>query len=252
MANKTSPVPFSQLPAFFRGHLFLFDKPSRETYQQSVGTRILFICIALEGVIRPLLRAAAPWFDLGRIEWNGIALAAFMTILAIGLTRGLARVHFTQIGLCPWSRWSQSEKWYFPQALVLALLVFTFVRKANLVALVEVPAWFQTTVAVFGWQMNWGFYQEYVYRGLLQTELTRRWGSVTGILLSNLIFTFGPLHAYHFWIGIENPGHLWIFAAIFSIGLVFGILFHRSGNLWMVGVMHGFGDFFIDGLGTIR
>lgn len=83
--------------------------------------------------------------------------------------------------------------------------------------------------------MIWGFYQEFLYRGMLQTELVRRWGARTGILVSNLIFTFGPLHAYHFRAARVNPSHLWIFAATFAIGLFFALIFRRSGNLWIVG-----------------
>ena len=94
-------------------------------------------------------------------------------------------------------------------------------------------------------------YQELLYRGLLQTELVRRWGTLTGILVSNLVFTFGPLHAYHFLAAQRSPSHLWIFAAIFSIGLLFAILYKRSGNLWIIGVMHGLGDWFIDGLARV-
>jgi membrane protease YdiL (CAAX protease family) len=90
-----------------------------------------------------------------------------------------------------------------------------------------------------------------VYRGALQTELIRRWGMLRGIVVSNLIFTFGPLHAYHFLAAQENPSHLWIFAAIFGIGLLFSILYQRSGNLGMVGIMHGLGDWFMDGLAQV-
>jgi len=49
----------------------------------------------------------------------------------------------------------------------------------------------------------------------------------------------------------KNPSHLWIFAAIFSIGLLFAILYKRSGNLWIIGVMHGLGDWFLDGLAQV-
>ncbi len=99
--------------------------------------------------------------------------------------------------------------------------------------------------------MIWGFYQELVYRGVLQTELVRRWGTGAGILVSNLVFVFGPLHACHFSVSQRNPSHLRIFAAIFITGLLFAVLFERSGNLWIIGVMHGIGDWFIDGLARV-
>jgi membrane protease YdiL (CAAX protease family) len=43
-----------------------------------------------------------------------------------------------------------------------------------------------------------------------------------------------------------------MFAAIFMIGFFFGVLFRRSGNLVIVGVLHGLEDGYIDGLGTLR
>jgi membrane protease YdiL (CAAX protease family) len=90
----------------------------------------------------------------------------------------------------------------------------------------------------------WGFYQEVVYRGILQTELVRRMGSVGGILVGNFLFTFGPLHFYHF---SSTSSALPMFAGIFAIGLFFAVLFQRSGNLWMVAIFHGLGDSYISG-----
>ena len=39
-----------------------------------------------------------------------------------------------------------------------------------------------------------------------------------------------------------------MFAAVFAVGLFFGILFHRSGNLAIVATFHGIGDVFLTGL----
>ncbi len=93
----------------------------------------------------------------------------------------------------------------------------------------------------------WGFYQELMYRGILQTELVRRWGPVAGILVSNTLFTFGPLHFYHF----AGMSPLPMFTWIFAIGLFFGVLLWRSGNLWIVGVLHGVGDAYFTGLPNV-
>jgi len=69
-------------------------------------------------------------------------------------------------------------------------------------------------------------------RATSYTSLVRRWGAVRGILVSNIVFTFGPLHFYHFARGFAS---LPLFAAIFLTGVFFATLFERSGNLWMVG-----------------
>ena len=36
-----------------------------------------------------------------------------------------------------------------------------------------------------------------------------------------------------------------MFAAIFLIGLFFGVLFRRSGNLWMAAIFHAIGNAYI-------
>ncbi len=83
---------------------------------------------------------------------------------------------------------------------------------------------------------------------MLQSELVRRWGAFAGILVANLLYTFGPLHWNHF-----TPVNVPMFAAIFAIGLFFGILFHRSGNLWIVAVIHGIGNaYIVTSLGSAR
>jgi membrane protease YdiL (CAAX protease family) len=89
----------------------------------------------------------------------------------------------------------------------------------------------------------WGFHQEVMYRGLLQTELVRKLGPVAGIVLANLLFTFGPLHFYH----LSRPSPWPMMAGIFAIGLFFAVLCHRSRNLWLPAVFHGIGTAWILG-----
>ena len=44
-----------------------------------------------------------------------------------------------------------------------------------------------------------------------------------------------------------------MFASIFAIGLFFGILFRRSGNLWIVAFIHGIGNaYIVTSLGSLR
>jgi len=85
----------------------------------------------------------------------------------------------------------------------------------------------------------WGIVQELIYRGLLQTELVRRLGSITGVVIANLVFTFGPLHFNYFGLGTDSGPRWGMFAAIFGIGLLFGLIYRRSGNLWIPALMHG-------------
>jgi membrane protease YdiL (CAAX protease family) len=96
---------------------------------------------------------------------------------------------------------------------------------------------------VFVPYLFFGFYQEVIYRGILQSELVRRWGALVGTLAANVFYTFGPLHWYYF----SERASLAVpmFAAIFAIGFFFGVLFRRSGNLWIVAIIHGIGNAYI-------
>lgn len=234
------------------GYLFLFDKSAQAADPAGAGLRILATCLLLEGFIRPILRSVTIGSGGDYLAWRGLALVATMLLLAVGLTYLWIRRPFSCLGLWGWRRWGQTERWFFPQVLVIGLLVHAGLQGGNLRSLPHQPAWVGATLIVAAYQMSWGFYQEYVYRGLLQGELVRRWGAVWGILVSNLLFTFGPLHIYHLGMGRSNPAHLLIFLAIFAIGLYFGVLFYTSRNLWMIGLLHGLGDFFIDGLPLLR
>jgi membrane protease YdiL (CAAX protease family) len=227
--------------------LLLFDHPPVPTYSSRQGLALLLAFLFLE-ILRSLLDACARWWNLAGRDWWPLLQLSLLTALACWLVAGLIRVPLRQLGLYPWFRWSTTEKFYLLQVVPIAVIVFSFFVSSELKALWARPHLASIGLYVFVPKMIWGFYQEFVYRGVLQTELVRRCGFFWGILASNLVFTFGPLHAYHFLIAIKHPSHMWIFAGIFGIGLFFALIFQRSGNLWIVAIMHGLGDWFIDGL----
>lgn len=241
----------SQVRPCWRGHLFLFGQPQVPTFSSQQGTKLLLVFLFFEVIVRPLLAAGARWLTVADRNWWLLLQLSLLTVLVCWLVINFAGVPLSQLGLYSWSRWSRTEKLYFLQILPISIIVFSFFTSASLKLLWAHPNLWAIGLFIFAQQMIWGFYQELLYRGVLQTELVRRWGTVTSVLVSNLIFTFGPLHAYHFLAAQKNPSHLWIFAAIFSIGLFFAIVFKRSGNLWIIGVMHGVGDWFIDGLAQV-
>jgi membrane protease YdiL (CAAX protease family) len=232
----------------FQGHVFLFEaKRPLPIYDSSAGLRLLLIFILLEGVIGPRL----PLFRVFGLPlpptWLRVPV---LLVLAMVLVRFFAGVRLAQIGLFRWTDWSVTEKSYFVQVFLIANVVFgiLFAERLQMI-LADLGFWWRPAAVVIFTNFLWGFHQELVYRGILQTELVRRWGSLVGILVSNLFFTFGPLHFYHF-SGV--PGRVFpMFTGIFLIGLFFGVLFRRSGNLAIVGVLHGLGNCYIDGLSTL-
>jgi uncharacterized protein len=241
----------SPISPFWRGQLFLFDQPKAPTYSSRDGLRLLVVFLFLEGIVRPLLAGGARRLSIAERDWWALMEMSLLTALVCWLVISFASVQLSQLGLYSWFRWSKTEKFYLLQIVPIAIVVFSFFVSASLKGLWARPNLWTIGLFIFVPKMIWGFYQEFLYRGMLQTELVRRCGTRTGILVSNLIFTFGPLHAYHFRAARVNPSHLWIFAATFAIGLFFALIFRRSGNLWIVGIMHGLGDWFIDGLAEV-
>lgn len=239
---RTIGLRVSKLSFHWRGHAFLFEKKGTPTYDASVGFRLLLIFIVLEGVIGP---------RLSLLGWLHFPLPPFwvrvpmLLVFALLLVRFAAGLKLSEIGLNRWREWSGTEKSYFIQLFLIANLVFSILNASQLRMILSQSSLLGRVWTVFLPYLLWGFYQEVVYRGILQTELVRRWGPLRGILISNSLFTFGPLHFYHF--SHTSPA-LPMFAGIFAIGLFFSVLYWRSGNLWMVAVFHGIGNCYIDGL----
>jgi len=233
------------LAALWRGHVFLFDKTyARPTYERSVGVRLLLIVVGLEA-----LRLTVNLLDLPfKPNWLQVPIYLGLAVLSVPLIAGL---QWSQIGFQGWSKWNATEKSYFIQILLIANIVFPIVLAPQLRAMLAEPSVMTRVWTVFVPYFVYGFYQEVLYRGMVQTELVRRWRPLSGILVSNALFTFGPLH-YHYFFSSASLA-LPMFAAIFGMGLVFAMLFHRSGNLWIVAVMHGIGNSYIVGsIGSVR
>jgi membrane protease YdiL (CAAX protease family) len=235
------PSRTASYAAHWRGYVFLFDKKRFPTYGAAPGLRLLLIFIALEGVIGPRL-ALFSWLHIPLPPvWLRIPILLGLALL---LVRFVAGLKLSEIGLYRWRDWSVTEKSYFVQVFVIANLVFSVLLADRLRMIFAEPDLLNRVFTVFLPYVLWGFYQEVMYRGILQTELVRRWGRLPGILVSNCIYTFGPLHFYHF---AHTDPALPIFAGIFAIGLFFGLVFNSSGNLWMIAILHGIGNAYIEG-----
>jgi membrane protease YdiL (CAAX protease family) len=215
------------LSSHWRGHFLLFEPKERTALDARTALRLLVVFVVLEGLIGPRFEGPRLLSLPDPPAWLRIAL---LLALALLLVRFLARIAYRRLGFIPWREWSATEKSYFVQVVVIFSAVGALLLGARLR-----PEFFATALV-------WGFYQEVAYRGILQTALVSRMGAVAGILLGNLLFTFGPLHFYHFF---QAPPAVGMFAAIFAIGLFFAALFHRSGNLWIAAAFHGLGSAFI-------
>jgi len=170
-------------------------------------------------------------------SWFLLPLLLAIALLVIRFGVG---VPLSAIGLRPWREWTTTERSYVIQVIITGNVVFAYLLGARIQALIALDSQAGIIWNVFVPYLAYGFYQEVVYRGMVQLDLVRQWGGPIGILVANVAYTFGPLHYQYF--GWSGSRAVLMFAAIFGIGLLFGVLFRRSGNLWMVGVMHAIGN----------
>jgi membrane protease YdiL (CAAX protease family) len=213
----------------WRGHFLLFEPRECRALDARTALKLLVIFGVLEGVLGPRLELLKV---LGLAQPPAALRIAVLMALALLAVPFFARVPLRSIGFVPWREWSATERSYFVQVVAIVSLGGALLYGSRLQ-----PAFFAVALA-------WGFYQEVVYRGILQTALASRLGAGAGIVLGNLVFTFGPLHLYYFF---QRPVPVAMLAATFAIGLFFAILFHRSRNLWIVATFHGLGTAFILG-----
>ena len=235
---------FAGLSPHLRGHLLLFEWRASPRLARETVTRLLLVFLFLEAVLGPRLSILG-WLHLpAPPQWIRVPV---LIPLALLLLRFVAGLRPERIGLYGWRTWTATERSYFIQTVTIGNGVFASVNLPLLQALASTPSLWGAAAVTLPVQFAWGWYQELVYRGILQTALVARLGPVVGVLIANLAFTFGPLHFYHF--GSASPWPM--FAGIFAIGLLFSAIYQRSGNLWIPAILHGIGDAYIDGLQSV-
>jgi membrane protease YdiL (CAAX protease family) len=218
--------------AHLRGHLLLFDPRGSAPLPARAGLRLLGTAALLEATRLAAVAWAYPAVPL----WVVVPLVLALALLAVPRLSGVRR---GDLGFPHWGEWSATEKSYFVQVLALVAILFPLVLGLPRVSAGGVPR----LAGVIVTYLRLGFYQELVYRGMVQNALAERWGVVAGIVVANVLYTFGPFHWRYF--GSEASRAVSMFASIFLIGLFFGALYRRSGNLWIVGTMHAIGNAYI-------
>ena len=139
MRNSDS-FPPGKFRHFWGGYVFLFGKSVPATYPADSGIHLLVIVVLLEGLIRPALRSAIYGGGNTHVAWRGLALVATMLFLAIGLTHYWLCIPFSCLGLFRWRRWGRTEKWFFPQVMMIGLVVHASMQWTSLCRLPHQPA----------------------------------------------------------------------------------------------------------------
>lgn len=217
---------------YLRGHLLLFEPAPRPALAPAAGVRLLALAAGLETVRLSALAWLRPLLPL----W---LLLPLLLGLALAAVPRLTGVPLPQLGFRRWTAWTATERSYFLQVGVLvSVLLAAGVAALGTGIRPEEPL--RGLGSVFVPFLFFGFYQELVYRGMVQAELVRRWSPAAGVVVANLLYTFGPLH----WSYLAAPAARAapMLAAVFLVGLFFGTLYLRSGNMWIVACFHAFGN----------
>ena len=220
-----------------RAHTWQFETPLAPTYADAVGIRVLVAFLVVGVSLLFALRFAA---DAAGVRGLPVANLAFVVALLAAFfvtQRAFVGMPMAGVGLRRFADWSRRERLFFFQVVPFAAIAFAIVFGDHLLALLKQHglAGFLLFSVLTG--LIWGMVQEFFYRGWLQTELTRRFGATAGLLAANAVFTLGPLHFNDLF---GPAGVRWgALVAVFGIGLFFGIVYYRSGNLWIPAVLHG-------------
>jgi len=220
-------------------HTLQFERPERAPCNAATGSRLLLAFVLVGLVLHPALLALARGAELAHAYWVRPAIVVTLLVAAILAMRWIVRSSGRTIGLHPWRAWTPRERIYVLTVVPIAIVVFSIVFRERFERLAEAEGWTRLLLLSVPTGLLWGIVQEFIYRGFLQTELVRRLGPISGVLIANLVFTFGPLHFNYFGLGTEAGPRWGMFAAIFGIGLFFGLVYQRSGNLWIPALLHG-------------
>lgn len=229
-----------------RGHFLLLDKLPTRSFDAATMLRCVLFVVFLEAVIRPLLTIWIPRYSFVAPRFDHLLIVGALLIITLISQRSACGITLRDVGIHAVGKWPRAQFFYCGEVALLATVIFTLLHWPRLArSLSHAGEIFVFTVLV---NLGWGFWQEWVYRGILQNVLVQRWGVIAGVLVANLAFTFGPLHVAHFFARDSSATALISqFGTIFLIGLFFGVVLARSGNLILVGFFHGIGNVFILG-----
>jgi membrane protease YdiL (CAAX protease family) len=168
-----------------------------------------------------------------------VAQMVFMLWLVRWLVRKVERHHFkwSALGLTVEGRW----KFILPGAglaLVLSLsticfglLIGTLKYEGNGIALFGLAPSVSTTLWGAILALSSGFGEEVVFRGYLQDRIAKRYTPMTAVMIVAVLFALShPLGK-----GIDP---LLYFAMAVLVGILFGLVFIRTGSLWMGIALH--------------
>ncbi len=178
--------------------------------------RLVLFCVIAECLLI-LCIAIATLFEgfLFFVFYNVLYGLVISTLIPLLLLQKEAGASLASVGIKPIKK---------RQALVLAGFVLFSVGGQlipRIVSGVQTP-WKLLTICVVPLIMT-TFFEEFLFRGFLQTRLEQQFGSIPAVIVSGLLFSF-----YHLgYPGFRTPGDLLL---LFAVGLGFALAFKLSNN----------------------
>ncbi len=229
--------PQSLLADSVGAHALRFETSLAPAYGEAVGVRMLVAFLVVGVGMLFALRFVSEAAGVRGLPATNLGIVVALLAAFLVAQRAFVGAPMAGVGLRRFAGWTRRERLYFLQVVPLAVLVFAIVFSDHLLALLQRHGFAGFLLFSVFTGLVWGMVQEFFYRGWLQTELTRRFGPMAGLLAANAAFTFGPLHVDY--LARAAGVHWGGLVAVFGIGLFFGIVYGRSGNLWIPAVLHG-------------
>jgi membrane protease YdiL (CAAX protease family) len=227
----------SLLAESVRAHALIFETPPAPSYGNAAGIRMLVAFLVVGVVMFLALRFVAAAAGVRGSPAANLGLVVALLAAFVLAQRAFVRLPMAAVGLRRFAHWTLRERLYLLEVVPLAAVVFAIVFANRLLGLLDKHGFAGFLLFSVFTGLLWGIVQEFLYRGWLQTELSRRFGAMAGLLVANLAFTLGPLHLSYL---LDPAGVHWGgLGAVFAIGLFFGLVYYRSGNLWIPAVLHG-------------
>lgn len=214
----------------------------------SIGTLSLLLIIALLGLVIGFLS--------GSFYLSNLANFGFMFVIPILTLVYILKVDQTRLGLSAGS--SVSRTWTIIIGVLYGVFVWFLIGMNELLeALLHylpsswyhyiVPAILLATVVIL---CAVAIPEEFLFRGVLQPAMTDRFGRVSGIMVSSLIFGLFHIPANYvmyinilpFWTDALFASVLMAFLFQTQVGLVLGVAYERTKSLLMPISLHAIHD----------
>ena len=167
----------SLLEDSLRAHVLIFEAPLAPTYGNAVGIRMLVAFLVVAVGMFFALRFVAGAAGLRGLPAANLGFVVALLAAFVVAQRAFVRMPMAAAGLRRFADWKRRERLYFFEVVPLATVVFAIVFHAHLLALLEQHGFAGFLLFSVLTGLLWGMVQEFLYRGWLQTELTRRFGA---------------------------------------------------------------------------